>query len=212
MRSRRRRRTGRRRARGGPAPSRPRRTARAGWGRPRRRRRAPTARPRSGSAAPPPAGGERRLTGGRGQRPGAVPPDLDRLRLVAVGVESFDDRTSRRERDLVLARPPAREHRDAHARAHGVVVVVGRVVPSRVVSRRHVDADEERHDRVRVLLGVARRILRDHDAVERLDVGVLGCHADLEPGRRQRRLRVRLGLAGDVGQGRRLGAVRDRER
>ena len=34
-------------------------------------------------------------------------------------------------------------------------------------------ADEERDDGVRVLLGVARRILGDDDAVEGLDVGVL---------------------------------------
>ena len=46
---------------------------------------------------------------------------------------------------------------------------------------------------------------------KRLDVGVLRCHLDLEARRLQRRLRVGLGLAGDVGQRRRLRAVGDGE-
>ena len=89
-----------------------------------------------GIGSVPPRLAERGRAGRRRQRPGAVPPDLDRLRLVAVGVERLDDRARRRERDLVLARAPAREHGHADARASRrsvvVVVSVGRV--GRVVS------------------------------------------------------------------------------
>ena len=53
------------------------------------------------------------------ERPAAVAADLDRAHVVALGVERGDDRGRRRERDLVLARAPAREHGQPHAAAHG---------------------------------------------------------------------------------------------
>ena len=146
----------------------------------------------------------RSVDGGRSrrrrQRPGAVAPDLDHVRLVAGGLERSDHGSGRGERDLVLARAATGEHGDAQA------PLTGRTSSSspRVGRRRHVDrdvaADEQRHDGGRILLGVPRGILRDHDAVEGLHVGVLQGDADLEPGRLQRRLGVLLGLARDVRQ------------
>ena len=47
------------------------------------------------------------------QAPPSVLLDPDRDRLVALLVEVREDRRRRRERDLVLARPPAVEHADA---------------------------------------------------------------------------------------------------
>ena len=64
--------------------------------------------------------------------PAAVAVDLDRLDVVAVRVEAAEHGPRRGNGDLVLARPPARDHRDTDPlRAQGVVgvfVVVGVVV------------------------------------------------------------------------------------
>ena len=56
------------------------------------------------------------------ERPLPLAVDLDRDDLVALGVESLDHGTRRRERDRVLGRAPAHQHGDAAA-SHGVVVV-----------------------------------------------------------------------------------------
>src|SRR6185312_2401883 len=55
----------------------------------------------------------------RGKRPAAVPSDLDRPHVVSLRIERGGDGRGGRERDVVLARPPAREHRQPHAAAHG---------------------------------------------------------------------------------------------
>jgi hypothetical protein len=47
--------------------------------------------------------------------PAAVAADRDLGYLVALGIERPDHRARRREGDLVLARPPAREDGDAEA-------------------------------------------------------------------------------------------------
>ena len=208
MRSRRSRCTGCRRARAVPAPSRPRRTARGGSGGRRRRPRAPAERGRWESAGLRVPRASAGAAGGRGKRPGAVTADLDRPRLVAVGIERLDDGARRRERDLVLARAAARENGDAEARVTGSesssvsvgVDVGGTKTPTKSVITVFGSCW--------VLPG---RILRDDDAVERLDVGVLLRHDDLEAGVGQRRRRVARSWAGHVGQRRRLRAVRDRE-
>ena len=98
----------------------------------------------------------------RGELPAPVAPDPDRRHLVALRVEGGHD-GARRERDLVLARATAREHRDPDAVAHGVgIVSSGEVRSSRreglgrrrcwvvMFGRRHVHPDGERHERVRV--------------------------------------------------------------
>src|SRR6266511_669980 len=66
--------------------------------------------------------------------PASVAADRHRHRLVARRVESLQDGARRRERDLVLARPAAREHRDPDAPTHGTAVVVVVAVVSVVVS------------------------------------------------------------------------------
>ena len=105
-----------------------------------------------------PASDERERDSAGWQRPGTVAPDLDHPGLVAVGVERLDDRARRRERDLVLARASTGEHRHAQPRRHGGggVVVVSVVVVVVVSAGGDVLADEQRHDRVRILLAVPR--------------------------------------------------------
>src|SRR5262249_33291980 len=65
------------------------------------------------------------------ERPVPVPPDLDRHCLVTLGVECLQHRTGRSERDLVLARAPAHDDRDAPL-PHGTWATVD-VVPVVVV-------------------------------------------------------------------------------
>src|SRR4051812_14931313 len=73
--------------------------------------------------------------GGRGaavsgrERPPALPADLDRDGPVAGRVERGEHRPRRRERDLVLARAAAHDHRQTDALGHGVVEVVSVVAP-----------------------------------------------------------------------------------
>src|SRR5262245_34356892 len=55
----------------------------------------------------------------RPERPAPVASDLDRHRLVAGRVERLDHRLRRRERDLVLARAPTHDDRDADPRHQG---------------------------------------------------------------------------------------------
>src|SRR4029079_13459646 len=56
----------------------------------------------------------------RPELPAPVAPDLDRHGLVALRVERVDQGPCRGERDLVLRRPSAEQHRDADPVAHGV--------------------------------------------------------------------------------------------
>src|SRR5262249_57122716 len=68
--------------------------------------------------------------------PPSVAADRHRDHVVAVGVERLEHGPGRGEGDLVLARAPAREQRDADAPAHGVcAVVVAAVVVWPVESR-----------------------------------------------------------------------------
>ncbi len=82
----------------------------------------------------------------------------------------------------------------------------------RHVGRRHELAHGQRHDRVGVGLRPAGRILRHHEAVERLVIGLLPHDRDAETCSAQRRPRVRDGLQRDVGDRDGLRAARDRER
>src|SRR5207302_4503981 len=50
--------------------------------------------------------------------PAPVAADRDRRRLVAARIERLEHRARRGERDLVLARAPAHQHRDAPALDH----------------------------------------------------------------------------------------------
>src|SRR5439155_26247655 len=63
--------------------------------------------------------------------PAAVAADRHRHRLVALGVERLEHRASRRERDLVFARPAARDHGDPnpapHARPSPAAAPAGRL-------------------------------------------------------------------------------------
>ena len=123
----------------------------------RRRRRAPPALPRSGSVAP------RRLPGARPSRRPAAAPRRRRGRSRSSASRSARGRAPRRPSARTRARSRARSsaHRRAPpraaARSRG-----GRESSSSSSScrrrdgGRHVDADEERHDRVRILLRVAR--------------------------------------------------------
>jgi hypothetical protein len=79
-------------------------------------------------------GGQLRAVVALGEGPTAVPSYRDRRHVVAGGVESGRDGRGRAQRDVVLARPPAREHRQPYPAAHGVGVVVVVVVSVGVVS------------------------------------------------------------------------------
>ena len=119
-----------------------------------------------------------------------------------------------RSRARSSGHPRARPRAAAASRGGGGVVVVSVVVSSWSWSCRPAATYFPTNSvttRVRILLAVADRILGDHDAVERLDVGVLRRHRHLESRGLQGRRRVRLRLARDVRQRRRLRPVRHGE-
>ena len=82
-------------------------------------------------------GGRDTSVSGR-ELPAPVVADLDLDGLVAGRVERIEDGSGRGDRDLVLARSAAHDHRDADALRHGVVVVVSVLVlvrrPTKIVT------------------------------------------------------------------------------
>ena len=172
------RRTGRSRARGGPAPSRPRRTARGGSAGRRRTPRAWRASRAVGtgsvSRAAPGAARGRPWRGGSSQRPSR--PISIVVHVVALGVERRDDgRAEASEISCSLDRPPASTAtRRRGLTVRGVAVVSVSVVVSVVTRRRHVPPRRRSSPTSRPRPGVwPSGICEIDEPVERLVVGVL---------------------------------------